>query len=715
MTTPTPSAPDVFGRRRALLWALGLALLVTWFTGAIPRWGQWFSEHAFYRAQVAAFFEGRLALSHDPEGVTHDLAWVDGGVQHVWGLGVPLWLAFWELVGRVVHVTPFPDRVAMIFGEALVLYGLLRAWLGPGSDRTVGSRGAFLITALLPGVITMMRGRLAVYEEAEAYAYGTSMLLLAGVLVMLRRPSTAKYLLLVTLAGFSGLMRPTVWFYGAAAAGVATVLYVQYRGGLRRALAVVLVAAALFTAGGGALYGTNYLRFGAGSEFGHRLNLEDLPGNIYATRFDYPFDHAPLPVAAKELAGGMFGRPELRSREGYHFYDPKLHAGQADLPRWREYYFTNYTWVYAPLSLVGLALIAACWLRVRRERPAGARDPDLARETRWLGVFALGGTLPLLAFYLRSPSLSSRYFLDVGPGVAVLVATTWRHAAAWLDGRGRRLGTLGFVAFFLWWGWSVLDGKALRAWHSPLRAGAAVVTTMELTHPLTVLRDLPDAYDLEDPDLRVYIGADQWECPCFLDVYDEDACDHAVFGLTPPDIMLVRAFDRRLLPLRMHTGDLGTLCTAGAARTGCDVDAPDAPAPDGVDDPTYAIETRWRGDTLYLNGTNWDLTTGAIAPATYLFVDAPGEIDVEVAPDRGLVTADWVPAVRAKVQLEELVLIDTESTARGVRFRFAAPTTAKYREGLQVIFLAFGGPEHIDEATSGYKLLHVGWHGGRTR
>ena len=307
MTTPTPS--DLLTRRRALVWALLLALALTWFTGAIPRWGQWYSDQPFYRAQVAAFFEGRLALSHDVEAVTHDLAWVDGGVQHVWGLGVPMWQSLWEGVGRIVRVSPFPDRIALMLGMMLAFYGLLRAWLGPGGDRGPASRGAFLVTALLPGAVIMLHGRLAVYEEAEAYAYGTAILLLAGVIVMLRRPSTARYLLLVTFAGASGLVRPTVWFYGAAAAGVATVLYIQHRGGVRNAIAPVLVALALFLAGGGALYGTNYVRFGAGGEFGHRLNLEDLPGNIYATRFAYPFEAAPLPVAAEELAGGMFGRP----------------------------------------------------------------------------------------------------------------------------------------------------------------------------------------------------------------------------------------------------------------------------------------------------------------------------------------------------------------------------------------------------------------------
>jgi predicted anti-sigma-YlaC factor YlaD len=381
-------------RRRTLVVALGLAVLVVWLTGAIPRWGQWYSNQPFYRAQVHAFFEGRLALSHEVEAVTHDLAYVDDGVQQVWGLGVPIWLSFWEALGRPFGLSPFPERIAMLFGIALVMYLLLRAWVGSSGDRTAASWGAFLLTAVVPGVYAMMRGRMVVYEEASAYAYGTAMLLVAGVIAMLRRPTTARYLLIVGFAGLTGLMRPTVWFYGGATAGVATLLYIQHRGSLRRAARVVAFGVALFVAGGGVLYLTNHVRFGRGTEFGHKLNLEDLPGNMYATRFEYPFQTVPLADAARELVGGLFGAPERKARPGYFFYDRKLHVMQSEHPRWREYYFATYRWVHLPLILLGIGLTAVCWLRVRRgEDPSVATTeqgviagPALARESRWLGL-----------------------------------------------------------------------------------------------------------------------------------------------------------------------------------------------------------------------------------------------------------------------------------------------------------------------------------------
>src|SRR6185503_14188476 len=122
----------------------------------------------------------------------------------------------------------------------------------------------------------------------------------------------AGYVILVGLAGLGGLFRPTVWFYGAATLVVATVMWVRSareqpgtspRGaaGPRAWLRPLALGLALFLAGGGLLYATNAHRFGRGAEFGHRLNLHSLPGNITATRFSYPFERAGLGAAAAEL------------------------------------------------------------------------------------------------------------------------------------------------------------------------------------------------------------------------------------------------------------------------------------------------------------------------------------------------------------------------------------------------------------------------------
>ena len=699
-----------------------LGLAVMWVTGAIPRWGQWYSEHPFYRAQVYAFFHGRLALTNHVEGVTHDLAWIEGGVQQVWGLGVPLWLSIWEAIGRVIHLSPFPDRIAMLLAVVLTIYTLLRAWFGPGGDRSFASRGAFLFTAMLPGVITMLRGRIAVYEEAATYAYCTSMLLFAGAMMMIRRPTTTRYLLLLAFAGATGLLRPTVWFYGAGCAAVATILYVRHRGSLRRSIAVVAVGSGLFLIGGGALYVTNYVRFGNGGEFGHRLNLEDLPGNLYATRFNHPFETVAARDSAKELVGAMFGRPEQKARLGYFFYERKLHPGQLEVPRWREYYFTPYTWAYVPFILGGLGCVGVAWLRAvrafrtrRRAVEVSPRrpGPDLDRETRWLGLWAVLGGVPLVIFYLHSPSVSSRYFLDVAPTFVVLLAISWRYLATWL---GQRLvGTIAFGAFALWWALAALSSTIRHQWLSPVRARAAYLSTVALAEPAMTAPVLPDAYDIADPWIGRYVGGDQWTCACFIDPDREQSCDHSGYG---PTVDLERSSgddDERTLIKRIDHEVIPASRSGGAWPIECSIDDPDPEPPDALpSDPGYRVETEHPGQTMYRNGTNWDLTTAAVAIATYFFVDDPEYVEVEVGPLSGRPPGpDFIPSVRAKIQLEELPLISTTSTVRGVRLRFAGPRTERYQHGLQVAFLAFGSPDRIDQPVSEYNLLRVAWRDRR--
>lgn len=707
-------------RRRALALAALIGLAVMWVTGAIPRWGQWYSEQPFYRAQVYAFFQGRLSLTEHVQGVTHDLAWIDGGVQQVWGLGVPLWLSIWEAIGRLIHLSPFPDRIAMLFAVVLTMYALLRAWFGPGGDRSWASRGAFLFIALLPGVITMLRGRVVVYEEAATYAYCTSMLLLAGIMMMIRRPTTTRYVLLLAFAGATGLLRPTVWFYGAVSAAIATVLYVRHRGSLRRSLAVVAIASGLFLAGGGALFLTNYLRFGNGGEFGHRLNLEDLPGNLYATRFNHPFETVAAKDSAKELVGALFGRPEKKARLGYFFYERKLHTGQLDVPRWREYYFTPYTWAYVPFILGGLGCVGVAWLRARRPSAMNASNasslpprsgPDLDRETRWLGAWAVLGGLPLVMFYLHSPSVSSRYFLDVAPTLVVLLATAWRYLATRL---GQTLvGAIAFGAFALWWALSAMTSTARHQWLSPVRARAAYLSMVDLAEATATVPALPTAYDIADPWVGRYVGGDQWTCDCFIDPYREQACEHN--GGTGELWRTAGDDEGRTITKRIDHEVVPASRSGGAWPIACSVDDPDPEPPAALPpDPGYEVESDRPGPTMYRNGTNWDLTTAAVAVATYFFVDDPAYVEVEVGPLSGRPPGpDFLPAVRAKIQLEELPLISTVSTARGVRLRFAGPRTARYRHGLQVAFLAFGPPDKIDQPVSEYRLLRVAWRDHR--
>ncbi len=477
----------ITARLRTIGVAFGLALVFLLATRQLGGRGA-YSGNAVYRAQVDAFLAGRLALSTSPDALAHDLAWTPSGVQQVWGLGVPLWQTPFELVARMFGQDPFPDRIALLVWLALGWFSLIRAfrrqgdpwWLGPGSA---------VIPALLPAFVAMMRGRMGIYEEAAAYAYIAALILLAGLVALVRTPTRNRYLLLLFAAGLTGLLRPTVWFYGLATGGLATAIYLRAHG--RRVLPIVAIGAALFVAGGSALYATNAARFGSGTEFGHRLNLESLPGNIVATRFSYPFERTGWISAGVELFGSMFGRPEQAAIRG--FYERDLHVGQSEVVRWREYYFTTLSWPYLPIVLAGLVLGVLAWKR---------REDD-----RWLAAWAVFGALPLVVFYLHSPSISSRYELDLAPAIAALLMIAWRRGARWMITHGRGLAAPAVLVVL--WIVAVATSKARgRVPADLIDRQTASAQRAALSRAPALIHELPTTYDLADPKLESYLDAD---------------------------------------------------------------------------------------------------------------------------------------------------------------------------------------------------------------
>src|SRR6185503_2493941 len=249
-----------------------------------------------------------------------------------------------------------------------------------------------------------------------------------------------------------------------------------------RAIALGL---ALFVAGGGALYVSNAARFGSGTEFGHRLNVHSLPGNIVATRFGYPFERVGTVAAAEELIGSLFDGPERRSKRG--FYQTALHRWQSPVPRWREYYFTTFSWPYAVVIAAGLAIAVLAWRR---------RGDPFART---LGAWAVLGGAPLLVFYLHAPSLTSRYQLDLAPAIAALLVLAWREAVA----RWPRVSLAVLVAL---WGTAVVTSKITRprGVSDPVGRDAAARSTFAISRATEYDHRLPPAYDLTDPLLPIW-------------------------------------------------------------------------------------------------------------------------------------------------------------------------------------------------------------------
>src|SRR5947207_641950 len=100
---------------RLWLWILSavLALNICIGTGLITGWGKWYSPSLPYRKQTEALLAGRFALSTNPADTEFDHAWAEGGVQQVWGLGVPLWRLPFEIAARAFGQPAFPDRLAL--------------------------------------------------------------------------------------------------------------------------------------------------------------------------------------------------------------------------------------------------------------------------------------------------------------------------------------------------------------------------------------------------------------------------------------------------------------------------------------------------------------------------------------------------------------------------------------------------------------------------
>lgn len=661
---------------------LGLALVLLLACRQVTLHGA-YAPQPFYRAQVDAMLDGRLALTTAPEGLRHDLAWTPHGVQQVWGLGVPLWQLPFEALGRLVGGTPVPDRVALAAWLAVMLVALRRGFRAraPGEQRRawILPLGALVITALLPGFVALLRGRVEVYEEAEVYAYGAALILLGGLLALHPAPTARRYVLLLAFAGVTGLIRPTVWFYGLATAIVASVLMLRAHGW--RAARPIVLGAALFIAGGGLLYASNARRFGRGSEFGHRLNVHALPGNIVATRFSYPFERIGTVAAAEELIGSLFDRPELRSKRG--FYQTGLHRGQAALPRWREYYFTTFSWAYLPVLVAGLGLGLRAWRR--------RGDP----RARILLAWAVLGGGPLAVFYLHAPSLSSRYELDLAPALVCLLVIAWCAAAT----RWPRAALAVLIAA---WSIAIATSKISRprGVSDPIGRDAAAATTASITHALAYDRALPGAYALDDPYL-----------PSWTDVIEDfarcrDAGDAPLACDAPPvpGDVVVRGHrigrqwlvERAVVAEPVDAPDRSELADAADAdRAVC------RPAPSVASAAT--IEQRALAPpALYLNGAGWDLATGAIPPASMFYVDDPAYLALELT---GPADTDWAHAARVAIGLDHLRLVAVAETADGARLRFeGAP-----HPGLQIAFVAFGPDTALDQPRAAVGLRSVRW------
>ena len=267
--------------------AVALALGISFVTGLIPKWGQWYSVNMAYRRQTEALLSGALALDSDPRKLGYDMAWAEGGVQQVWGLGVPSWRLPFELVAKLSGHDGFPDRLALAAAMALLIYALLRLPAPlPSEESSHNAKpekiaGALLLI-LFPPLLTLCRTHFDVYEEAQAYMYLAGIALFAATLWFFRRPTLGHYAFLGALSGLVAFVRPTLLCYGFVSTFLAWLLTRLQDWNRARSW----VAPGFFGLGCGLLFLTNAYRFGSGLEFGHQLNLNVHLPMMYATRFE---------------------------------------------------------------------------------------------------------------------------------------------------------------------------------------------------------------------------------------------------------------------------------------------------------------------------------------------------------------------------------------------------------------------------------------------
>lgn len=725
---------------QALVYALALLLV----TGLVMEWGAWYSASVPYRKQTEAFFHGDLAVSRSVADLTFDYTWSEQGVHQVWGLGVPLWRMPFEGVAKLCGHDGFPDRLAFGFFALLVGFVALKVWVGEtyaGSlNNSVNSNGwavimrfgaSFLILLLFPPLFSLLQSSSRVYEEAVAYEYLYGILQVTLLVAFVRRPTIGRFLLACALAGFGGLIRPTLVFYGFATVVLATVVWIiqstrwyqimtssgcsrlkqaqsigdpgttpvldaptHLRGkgdfsALSRLLASAGLGLFLFLLGCGVLWWTNLKRFGDGFEFGHKLNVQTLYGSMYATRFDDPYQDEPLSRAARELFGALF----LNKTVNGSLYQENIFPGQSPTVRWRQFYFRTYDWIYPPLLLLGWgASVMAAWafwrkaMRRSKMRPSDpspvgstpeevsdligteptetsfarsdlpARGRTPAQQTDGvpmtertpepignaanpippcssqipyslnfgsnlfafviLGLWSLLAVIPLVAFYLYVPVISSRYMMDFAPAFASAIASAWLFLASRCNNRWSRVLVCLLLCAWIGKQFSI----TLSGYANPTSVTAAEVK-----------KKTEKRSDVEGSTTKRYSANNHGQS------------------------------------LNSDRSDIPHDCVG------------------------------------------WNPETGAVMPLVILFVQDPEFLELDLATQPHPSIQPDPETIRAKVGLEFLERAGITEIEGGWRVRFRGPQQPRWRDGLQSGFVATVPKEFLAERTTPWILRAVRW------
>jgi hypothetical protein len=410
-----------------------------------------YSSDVSYRRQTDALLRGQIALSNSLKDLRFDMAWIEGAVQQVWGLGVPLWRTPFEVCARLGGWRSFPDQIAFAIAFFIVAYATTRSfllskngkrpWLKTVHDfRQPGRILATLMLLFFPPFLNLCSGRFEVYEEAVAYGY----LFAVGLFLALRRLANdctpANFLVVAALSGIAGFVRPTLAAYGTATFALGGIIAWRTRISLPQKFAGLT----LFGCGLSALWISNTCRFGSGFEFGHNLNLSGAD-IMYAARFGSPLDATSTWLKLSELFVALFQVDRLSEIDSM---DKLVMHWQLDVPRRRDFYFTTYDLSFLLVVLSGW-IASLVVIYKKRPRFAEALKQELCLSAAWSGL----SIPPLLLFYASYYPISSRYLVDFAPAFVVVfvgVMLTIHDPESYKRAR-RTAEYLLLCGFLIWW------------------------------------------------------------------------------------------------------------------------------------------------------------------------------------------------------------------------------------------------------------------------
>lgn len=494
-----PDRKTLTDRRKEAWQTIGWTALLGYFFLYLTRGlhAPWFSSHLTLRYQTEAFFKGDLSIQDHPYFVEADWGWGQG-MQQLWGLGVPLLRFPFEALGRLFGQPAFPDAMVFIFLYLVVTYLFVNFFFSEAQYELKFFFPAVLM--LFPSLICLTASRFQVYEEVVAYHILWAYLDVVLLFRFWASPTKTRLCLLAAVAGFTPVIRPTGIFYGASAFILGLVLAYKKGLGWKENVAAIL----LFLLGPVFVLMTNNIRFGSPFEFGYSGNLSGVIPNLFALRMGYPFANESLFSAGKELIAALFLSTKL---SGANFYLEQIHPWFSATIRFRELYLL-------PFGPFILGVLMISWVPLIKEKKDSWRKWGYC----WSAICFTG----LFIFYLRSPSLTSRYIADFTPAIAVMLVVFFSSLVKYTG--QSKVSMVMVVIVCLLAGRAISEGrKAIRGayqWKAQTVRDEVEIRLIGRVAKQTVAKklSLPNRYDCQPEDRHeIAVNRIGWGPACGVD------------------------------------------------------------------------------------------------------------------------------------------------------------------------------------------------------